>query len=111
MKKSSRTFSKTWGENLVRQFGMFLFLIIFGLLGVGLVVGIYYLTIPVLAMGTRGLIITIVVGVIYFVLLALFYSALNKVYNTALFVYADSGNIPGEYDSKVVKSAFKVQSH
>ncbi len=34
MKKSSRAFTKTWGENLVRGIGMFIFALLFGLLGV-----------------------------------------------------------------------------
>ncbi len=101
MKRSSRAFSKTWGENLVRGFGIFLFYILLYLtvFGVGAVVWVL----------TKSIVITAIVVVSYALVGTLILGVIDKVYHVALFEYAETGAIPGTYDHELIKKAFKPQ--
>ena len=104
IKKSVDTLGKTWGESIVRHFGMGFIQFLFFLLGAGIGSGIYFLT---QSLGITGIIITVVVVFIYFLILTLVFNVANSVYNTALFVYADTGSIPQGYNKKLMSNAFK----
>jgi len=105
IKKSVDTLSKTWGESIVRHFGMGFIQFLFFLLGAGIGTGIGFLTIP--SLGVTGIIITVAVVFVYFLLLSLIFNVANSVYNTALFVYADTGSIPEGYNKELMSNAFK----
>ena len=105
IKKSVDTLGKTWGESIVRHFGLGLIQFLFFLLGAAIGTGIGFLIIP--SMGVTGIIITVAVVFIYFLLLSLIFNVANSVYNTALFVYADTGRIPEGYNQELMSNAFK----
>lgn len=107
IKKSAQAFGKTWGENLVRHFGMGLIQFLFGLLGVGLAILIGYLTIPVNFI--TGIVTTVIFALLYFLILILVFSSANKVFNTALFIYAETGEIPTDFSKNLMSNAFKVK--
>ena len=71
--------------------------------GIGIVLDI--LIIPL--MGFIGIIITIAVVVVYLIALSLVFNVANSVYNTALFVYADTGKIPEGYNRELMSNAFR----
>jgi hypothetical protein len=48
--------------------------------------------------------IFIVLMAIYFVFILCFFSVANNIYNTALYVYAQTGNIPLGYDDSIAHS-------
>ncbi len=104
IKKSVDTLGKTWGESIVRHFGMGFIQFLFFLLGAGIGVGVYFLT---QSLGLTGIIITVAVVFVYFLLLSLIFNVANSVYNTALFVYADTGSIPEGYNKELMSNAFK----
>jgi len=104
IKKSVDTLGKTWGESIVRHFGMGLIQFLFFLLGAGIGTGVYFLT---ASLGIIGIIITVIVVVVYFMILILIFNVANSVYNTALFVYADTGSIPEGYNQELMSNAFK----
>jgi len=104
IKKSVDTLSKTWGESIVRHFGMGLIQFLFFLLGAGIGTGVYFLT---ASLGLTGILITVIVVVVYFMILILIFNVANSVYNTALFVYADTGSIPTGYNKNLMSNAFK----
>jgi len=58
-------------------------------------------------MGPIGIIFIIFIAIIYFVGLILLFGVANSVYNTALYVYAETGKVPGEYNEEQIKNAFK----
>ncbi len=105
IKKSVDTLGKTWGESIVRHFGLGFIQFLFFLLGAGITIVIGFLIIPI--MGVPGIIITVAIGLIYFILLILIFNVANSVYNTALFVYADTGAIPAGYNQELMSHAFR----
>ncbi|MHA1728436.1 MAG: DUF6159 family protein [Promethearchaeota archaeon] len=107
IKRSTKALSKTWGESLVRYFGMGLIQFLFGLLGIGLAVLIGFFVIPINFL--TGIIITVVFVLLYFLILILVFISANKVYNTALFVYAETGEVPGIYTKNIMSNAFRVK--
>ena len=100
LKRSKDLFKKTWGENVIGQFGL-------GMVG-------FLLTLPGLlligigvAIGTAGLIVLGAVGVIWLMVSAVIVSALSGIYRTALYHYAANGQVPGEFSGIDFAVAFK----
>jgi uncharacterized protein DUF6159 len=100
LKRSKDLFKKTWGENVIGQFGL-------GMVG-------FLLTLPGLlligigmAIGTAGLIVLGAVGVIWLLVSAVIVSALSGIYRTALYHYAANGTVPGEFSGIDFEQAFR----
>ena len=96
-------FKRTWGEQVVGNFGMgwAIFLMILGWTGVSA------LAIWVAAnLGAVALIPAIGVAVLGYVLLGLFGSALNGVYTAALYRYAMTGEV-ANFDPGIMGNAFR----
>ncbi len=104
IKKSVDTLKKTWGESIVRHYGLGFIQFLFFLLGAGIGTGVYFLT---QSLGFTGIIITVVIAAVYFLLLILIFNVANSVYNTALFVYADTGSIPEGFNKELMSKAYK----
>ena len=49
----------------------------------------------------------VIVGVLLFVLLAIISSALNAIYRSALYLYADTGEIPASFNPDLITGAFR----
>jgi hypothetical protein len=105
IKKSIDTMKKTWGESLIRYvgFGIAEFLLI--LIGivltiVGAVVSVMYLQNYTLRWIAIGL------GALYVLGVIIFFSVANAIFNTALFVYADTGKVPEGFDKEVLANTF-----
>jgi len=106
IKKSTETLKKTWGESLIRHFGLGLAQMVFILIGVPISILLF-----ILLPGVIGMIVALSVSVVYFLTVILIFSVANSVFNTALFVYADKGKIPAGYDKETLKSTFKQKSN
>lgn len=107
IKKSAKTLSKTWGETLIRRIGLGLMKFLFILLGIGIAVGSGYLF---AYLNLSNVIIYIIIAtVIYIMVVLLVFGAAEKVYNTALYVYADKGKIPKGFTKSTLKGAFEVK--
>ncbi len=102
IKKSTQTLRRTWGETLVRHFGLGLMQFLFLLLGVGLAV-LLFVTLG--AAGGVGLVIALVVTAVYFLGVILTFTVANNVYNTALYAYAN-GNTPDLFDETTLAGTF-----
>jgi hypothetical protein len=96
LKKSAALFKQTWGENLVAQvgFGLIGFLAILPGIALGLVVGS---VVPIAG---------IVIGGIEIAAVSVVLAALNGIYRTALYLYAETGQVPQGFAPEVVASAF-----
>jgi hypothetical protein len=103
IKESTNTFKKTWGESLVRYYGLGLTQFIMILIGVVLTIVFVVLTagVPVVPY------IFLLISVIYLVGVVTFFSIANSVFNTALYVYATIGKAPKGYRDDILKQAFE----
>jgi len=95
LKKSTILLKKTWGEQLIGNFG-------FGL-------AFLVLMLPAFAMIIFGFvlhsILMIAAGAVYFIVLLLVESALTSIYRTALYLYARDGQAPSGFDEGLLNSA------
>jgi len=102
IKKSTQALKHTWGESLIRYYGLGLVEII--LLVIGVIVGI---VLAVLTSQITALFYTvIIISLIYIVAVIVFFNLANTIFNTALYVYADTGKLPKAYDAEVIQNAF-----
>jgi hypothetical protein len=100
LRRSKDLFKKTWGENVIGQFGL-------GAVGFLLMIpGLILIGIGV-AIGTAGIIIFGAVGVIWLLASAVVVSALSGIYRTALYHYAAHGEVPGEFSGIDFGAAFR----
>ncbi|MBS3136040.1 hypothetical protein J4401_03695 [Candidatus Woesearchaeota archaeon] len=104
IKKSAVTLSKTWGENLIRGIGLGLARLILIVVGIILTIAGVYFTLP---LGTYWTIGIISAGAIYVILVSLVFAIANTVFNTALYVYAETGKVPASFTKEAMESAFR----
>jgi len=104
IKKSISVLKKTWGESLVRHFGLgaiqgaITAAIIFPALIVG---ALMFLTGNIIGLGFLFLFVVILV-----VLVGMVFTVANAIFNTALYEYASTGNIPAGYSKDIMTYAF-----
>jgi len=106
IKASTRTIKETWGESLVRHYGLGMMQFLFLLLGVLLVMGLFA---TIGKNGGTGGVIALVLGISYFIAVVLVFSAANMVFNTILYAYADGNTIPAEVDTRLMDGAFRTR--
>jgi len=98
IRRSVEVLKRTWGESLVRHFGLGMAQMVFMIPGI---------LCFVLAFATGPLAIAFVLlGVTWIVVVALVFSVANAVFNTALYEYANSGRVPGGFDAATLQGAF-----
>ncbi len=107
IKESSLTIKKTWGESLVRHFGLGLIQFLFLLIGIVLT---FLLIFFFAFLGIYFIFAVLIFGIIYVLGVILIFTVANNVYNTALYVYAQTGEIPTGFNSEVLKDAFQKQN-
>lgn len=100
IKHSTQVLKKTWGESLIRHYG--LGLAQFCVLAIGVVPLIALL---VLTGGGMAAGVLLSLGVLYVILVTLVFSLANTVFNTALYIYAESGQLPSGYDRDLLQGA------
>ncbi len=106
IKSSIETLKKTWGESLIRHFGLGLVQGVLFVVGLLVFIGLIFvsiITIPLL------LVPVFLFFILYCIAIALLFGALNTIFNTALFVYAKTGQVPNGYSSEIMQNAFKKQ--
>lgn len=92
IKSSIGTLRRTWGENLVRHFGLGLIQFLFIALGVLMTIGVVVVMAP---LGGPLLLIGVVAMIVYFIGVVLVFSVANTVFVTALYAYANGSQPPG----------------
>jgi len=94
LRRSTGLFKKTWGENVAAQVG-------FGLLGVVLVLpAIPVLFLAFLSGSGTVIVITAVAAFVWFAMVGIVITALNGIFQTALYRYATDGTVPGRFFSE-----------
>ena len=104
IKRSIKTLKATWGESLIRYFGLGMIEFLFFLLGI---IVTFILFFVLAGLGTTGIIAAIVIAVLYFLGVILVFNVANTIFNTALYVYADTGKIPEGFSQEIMQNAFK----
>ena len=100
VKRSGHLFRKTWGENVAAQVG-------FGLLGFLLVLPAIPVVVLGALLGTAGIIVALVAAVLWVAFVAVAISALSGIFQTVLYHYAVSGEVPGgAFDRRTIEAAF-----
>ena len=104
IKKSISVLRKTWGESLIRIIGLGAIQGLFILLGLIVFIPLIVLVSP---LGIISVLVMIGLFVMYILGVILIFGVANQVFNTALYIYAETGKVVGGYDSKILGEAFK----
>lgn len=105
IKKSVEALKKTWGESLIRYFGLNIIQRIFVAAGILVAIPLFIMSI---FGGLFSIMISIIFIITYFVLLSSLFTVANSVFNTALFLYANKKAVPGGYSRQMLKDAFSA---
>jgi hypothetical protein len=99
LQESTGLLKKTWGEQLV---GNFSFGLIFFLLAIPaiLLIGLGFFTGSI-----AGIAVCIAIAVVYFIGLALIQSALQSIFQAAVFLYARNGQVPEGFEAELLGNA------
>jgi hypothetical protein len=99
IKRSIDVLKRTWGESLIRHYGLGFMFFVLGVLGVLMTVGL------AIVIGQQLPWVPLAFGALYFVALICIFNVANTIFNVALYVYADTGSVPAGYDEDVVRGA------
>ena len=102
LKSSASLLKRTWGENIAARVG-------FGLLGlVAMIPAVVVLT-ATGALGGAALVVGIILAVAYVALVVVVLTALNAVFQTALYLYATTGSVPTGFDDSNLQASFSIR--
>ncbi len=100
LKTSGSLLKSTWGENLAARVG-------FGILGFVAVLPAVLLMAVLGSLGGVGLIAGIVIGVVWITVVVVVMTALNAVFQAALYLYATSGMAPSGFEGSSLGESFR----
>jgi hypothetical protein len=103
VKESVAIFKRTWGEQVVGNFGMSIAVTLMAISWTCVGFLMMFLTSP---MGAYAVVPATAIWVLGYVFLALFASALNGIYTAALYRYAITGDA-GYFDADILGNAFR----
>jgi hypothetical protein len=106
MKRSAGLLRKTWGEQVVGNFGIGLIFVLLGLAVVVVGAGISAL---LLSLNTVLGLVAIALTVLVVAVLALIGAALGGIFSIALYRYAAQGTTGGFFDQGTLQGAFRVK--
>ena len=99
LKTSGALLKSTWGENLAARVG-------FGLLGFVAMLPALLLIVVFASLGGVGLIVGIAIGVVWIAVVVVVMTALNAVFQAALYLYATSGMAPSGFEGSSIGQSF-----
>ncbi|PKL60483.1 MAG: hypothetical protein CVV33_02455 [Methanomicrobiales archaeon HGW-Methanomicrobiales-4] len=101
IKDSASLFKRTWGETVVGQGGIML---VFGIIAM---LGMIPVVLSILSGYTPLIIAVIGLYLLLVVVLGVIGSALQGIFNTALYLYAKTGTIPSAFNAEQIEHAFR----
>ena len=101
-KASASLLKRTWGENIAARVG-------FGLLGFIAIIPAVVVVAVAGALGGAALVLGILVAVPYVALLVVVLTALNAVFQTALYLYATTGVVPTGFADSNLQASFSTR--
>ena len=102
LKASASLLKRTWGENIAARVG-------FGLLGFIAIIPAVVVVAAAGALGGAALVLGILVAVPYVALLVVVLTALNAVFQTALYLYATTGSVPTGFADSNLEASFSTR--
>jgi hypothetical protein len=90
VRRAGELFKRTWGENVAAQIG-------FGLLGFLLALPGVALVVAAVGLGGGAAAVLIVAGILWIIVVTLIMAALNGIFQTALYLFAAEGRVPGGF--------------
>jgi hypothetical protein len=105
VRRSKNILKKTWGESLARTFGLGAIQFLSILTVIGITAGLGTLAPP-----GPGTLLVLAFGGLCALSVILVFNVANTVFNTALYVYANTGEEPTAFDAKVLVGALKTKS-
>jgi uncharacterized protein DUF6159 len=104
VKRSARLFRDTWGERVIGGFSLGLVFLVLALPGIGLCI------VSAVLGGTTGLLIGLAIMFLYLLLLSVVSSAIQGIFNAALYRYACFKQIPPAFSHELITSAWTPKS-
>jgi hypothetical protein len=104
IKRSSKLFKDTWGEKVIGGFSFSLVSMALMLPGIGLFVAAIFLA------GVWGFLFGMLALILYMLLLSVVMSAVQGIFNAALYRYACFKQVPPAFDAALVTGAFAPKS-
>jgi uncharacterized protein DUF6159 len=104
VERSSKLFKDTWGEKVVGGFSFSIVFFLLALPGIGL-----FVLSLLLAVGTRSAVLIalgFIVMMLYFLLLSVVSSAVQGIFNAALYRYACFKQVPPAFDGQLITAAW-----
>jgi hypothetical protein len=102
LKASAALLKRTWGENIAARVG-------FGLLGIVAIIPAVIVLFATGALGGTALVVGILLAVPYLALVVVVLTALNAVFQTALYLYATTGSVPAGFDDSNLQASFSTR--
>jgi len=103
-KRSSKLFRDTWGEKVIGGFSLSLISLLLALPGIGLWIAAIALG------GVKGMIFGATLMILYFLMLSVFMSAVQGIFNAALYRYACFKQVPPAFSQDLIASAWSPKS-
>jgi hypothetical protein len=104
VKRSSKLFKDTWGEKVVGGFSFSLVSMVLTLPGIGIFVA------AIILGGVKGGLIGFAFFILYLMMLSVMMSAVQGIFNAALYRYACFKQVPPAFDAQLVTSAWTPKS-
>ncbi|MCP3938967.1 MAG: hypothetical protein GY708_26775 [Actinomycetia bacterium] len=100
VKRSGQLLKRTWGENLAARVG-------FGLVGFAAAIPLILVVVLLAASGSTALLVVgIAIAVVGFALISVVLTALNAIFQTALYMYATTGETPTAFRGTSLAQSF-----
>ena len=103
-KSSLSMLRRTWGEQIVANFGLGIAGFLFFLAAVGITALLFFVLSP---LGGFGVFIAIVTGTVLIAGVALVFATLSGIYKAALYNYAVDGEVPSLFPDDTIRGAFR----
>ena len=105
-KTSLSMLRRTWGEQVVANFGLGIAAFVFFLVAAGITALLFFVLSP---LGGFGVFIAIVMGVVLIAGVALVFATLDGIFKAALYNYAVDGAVPTLFPDDAIRGAFRPQ--
>jgi hypothetical protein len=104
VKRSSRLFRDTWGEKVIGGFSFSLVSFVLTLPAIGMFIA------AIIFGGVKGFLLGFVIMVLYLMMLSVMMSAVQGIFNAALYRYACFKQVPPAFDAELITSAWAPKS-
>jgi hypothetical protein len=103
-KTSISLFRRTWGEQVVGNFGLGIAAFLAYLVAAGIIVLLFLALSP---LGGVGIAVTSIIGVVLVIGVALVFATMDGIYKAALYTYASTGEVPSLFPDDSIRQAFR----